>query len=654
MNLEEAVAELLEARSRINGLHNGNLGHGLLNGEVINTSRGVMGNIHVNPSAMGHASTSKVNLRGKDPTKRYDPRRNWGVEGMSHRDTKSRSLYGSTDEDYRQYLHPRTYRLTNVLDENGDPKAGIVETLTQIVREATKDDADLYQEEPMSDAEIEQYIGAIFENLKDWFVEAKRREAAGEQIEDRSTSEEDGKHGRYKWKDLKQEERASNIQAFRDRQAEFIHAIGTAGDDTTKIANAMMPAINFQKRLHNVATYLELKLQIKGLADDEFHGQNPLRIFFQDPDAIFVNPVGFWRGDPDVPMTDPIWGVGRRVDLSGKRIVLMMPHKGSWDMDAAMAAEQEWISRFGGGRAPQGLDVSRARKWISNKASTLIDPKTGKPVGYSYKDYWIDVRFTAPAAGKQKDVFDEIIEKYTPPGASRFGNHVKEDGKSEQSMVAQDSGEVSDMNVVTMTSENMVNAAMEVARECGLRCSESTEMRGRSRVYYDKESKELVLNANQTKDMETFGAIINAIADSILHKGPPGDLDDAENEMVTSAVLYNCGYDAIAKVYEARGTEAAQLHREGFGNDKKVYIETMKKVIVKTAKVVDYICGQIAGATNSAYIKKNNIDLQQQNDGEHEFIDPNEDDATDDSGIEDANVVDEPIDELKDEEMFDA
>lgn len=602
---------LLEARSRINGLHNGKLGHGLINGEVVDTNRGVMGNIHINPSSMAHASTTRINTRGGlsllDPTKR--PRRNdWGMEPMTSGKASPRKLYGATPEDAEKFRHARTYKLVNVLDENGEPRPGIIDGLTEILKEATKADASMYQEDEMSDAEIREYISVVFNQLKEWFLEAKAAKEKGLDVTEHSTVEDETTGPmRYGWKDLHKEDDANAIAAFQDRQTEFISNIVDAKDDPQKIAEAIRPAVDFQRKMHNV--YKELALQVKGLPDDEFKGGNPMRIFIQDPDAIFVASIGFWNESaPLEDIVEPKFGVGRLVDLSKKTIVLLMPHRKRWDKVAATDAYDEWKTKYNGGRDPEGTDIHRARTWVSNKAGTALNDK-GKPIGYSLKNYWLDVRFTAPADGKP-DAFDEIIEKYTPKGAERFGratDPTNPDGDiPNRTGLSGTNPDDTEMNVYTTASETMVKAAITVARNFGVNVKADPSLRGRVKALFDRDSSNLSINTNQQHDLEMFGTIIEKIADQILHGGKPKDmLDDAENLLATASVLYNAGYEDVAKVYFERAEEAlAYAKSKGAGD------QDLRQTTMRAYKATAAITSEMAQAIVSANAKDLKMDSE--------------------------------------------
>ena len=599
VTLEETVEDLLEARSRINGLQNGKLGHGLLNGEVVNTKKGIMGNIHINPSAMGHASSSKIGmhngldaLKTKGELRAEGDKRSWWAEPMVNTPTTGK-LYGSSVEDASRYMHPRTYKLVNVLNDDGTPKDGLREALTEILAEASKDDANLYNEPEMSPGEISSYIDKIFEQLGEWFLEAKQEQEAGKDVTEHSTGEDEKSPHRYAFKDLKKEEMEYDIDAFKARQAEFINGIVAAGDDKAKIAEAIQPAVKFQHRMNLAFKTLQEKmkeaktqlgLQIKGLEDDQFHGNNILRIFIQDPDAIFVASVGFWRNTGS-SITGQKYGVGRQVDLQ-KKIVLMMPHRKAWNKADADLAYAEWRNRFNNGNLPDGTDVSRARTWISNKAGTMIDPKTGKPVGYSYKNFWTDVRFTAPQEGNPPDAFDEIIAMFTPKGAARFRKNDMPESPAQPSNVSPEGGidkNQADFNVYTTDSEILVRAAIAAARKFGLDYSESDLLRGRAKAAYDREGKTLVVNKNQQRDMEMVGTIVGKTVDQIMHGGAAADAkDDMENEGAVSALFHCMGLHKIGDIYKSRAEKAARL------------VKMTQETLARTCDKVCEVAGQIA------------------------------------------------------------
>lgn len=605
--MEETVDMLMEARSRINGLHDGKLGHGLINGEVVDTSKGVMGNIHINPSSMGHASSSRINTRGGlsllDPTRK--PKRNdWGMEPMTSGKASPRKLYGASPEDADKYRHARTYKLVNVLDENGDPRMGIIDGLTEILKEATKDDAVLYNEEEMTDGEIREYISVVFNQLKEWFLEAKEAKEKGLDVTEHSTVEDETTGPmRYGWKDLKKEEDTAAIRAFQDRQSEFISSIVDAKDDPQKIAEAIRPAVDFQRKMHNV--YKELALQVRGLEDDEFRGGNPMRIFIQDPDAIFVASIGFWR-NAETKITAQKFGVGRQVDISKKTIVLMMPHRQAWNKGEAEAAFDEWKTRFNNGNEPEGTDIHRARTWVSNKAGTALGAN-GKPIGFSLKNYWVDVRFTAPRPGMPKDAFDEIIEKYSPKGAERFGqDSAPGNPDGDQPNLTAKSGinpDDTELDVYTTASETLVKAAVRVAKKFGVNVMEDSNLHGRVKALFDRESGNMAINSNQQNTLAMFASIIEKIADKMLHGGQAqSPIDDVENLVTVSSVLFNTRNDDIARVYLERAKEAAAYARKQGATP-----QDMKEVTMRTYKATAAITSELIAdvvATNSPDLKK--------------------------------------------------
>lgn len=587
-NLEELVNVFLESRSRINGLHNGKLGHGLINGEVVDTARGVMGNIHINPSSMGHAASSRINTRGGlpllDPTRRPG-KKNWGVESMTRGKASPRKLYGAGPDDAERYRHDRTYKLVNVLNDDGTPRPGIIDGLTEILKEATKDDAVLYNESEMTDDEIREYISVVFLQLKEWFLEAKAEKEKGLDVTEHNTAEDKNTGpSRYRWTDLKKEEDAEAINSFQNRQYEFISGIVDAKDDPGKIAEAIRPAVEFQSKMHNV--YKELALQVKGLEDDQFRGGNPMRIFIQDPDAIFVASVGFWRyGGDDITMER--FGVGRQVDISKKTIVLMMPRRKDWNQDDAAMAYGEWKTRFNHGMDPDGTDIHRARTWVSNKAGTDIGPN-GKPTGFDLKNYWVDVRFTAPKPGMPKDAFDEIIEKYTPKGAQRFGSNSVSESPSRE-LDAGENETVPEENAPVATGKTLMKSVLNVAKKFGVRMGRVKDnLYGRAKSF--------------------FVSIVERIVDKVLHGGrPKSNLDEVENLVTTSSILFNTRNDDTAKVYLAKAKDAARFARESGATELELRKMTMRAYKATAAITSELIADVVA--SNAPNLKDSDSDV---------------------------------------------
>lgn len=477
------------------------------------------------------------------------------------------------------------YRYDNVLEYTrgpdgkmkAKPKQKAYDTLLDMLTKLNVSDSEILGEDAYTPDEVKKYLDNIFEQLVEWFEDSAEKDEANPTSDFSHYAD----FNSDSMKNFKQEEHDARMSAFEDKRTEFLDKIANA-KDLNDVALTLQPVVEFQKRMDTVQNEVakaqrsgELPFVIEQSGD--YHGKNPARVFFADPDAIFVEAAGVWSRSSKCP-TPNYRGFDRRVDTKAvtdqKRwIAFIMPRHVDWSKKKQLEKQDEWRQKFNNGAAPTTmLDRSKERHYAS-QMDHVVDPVTKKKL-YDEHPYWCDVRFTTRKDGG-KDFFDELIEKYSPAGkqAAEGATEAPEEVAPE----APEGEGVSvehkrDIDLYTADTQNMVYAAIAVCNDYGIKTSQiGLSGKALAKLDADEEAGTYGIRVNQTQpyNIKMFATIVSRLADVALHgkmqrfssyklQTSDDTMKDIESNLVAGMVLYNCGYKDVANDFLHKATEDFQ------------------------------------------------------------------------------------------------
>lgn len=511
------------------------------------------------------------------------------------------------------------YKYDNVLEIKKDasgklvaePKKKAYDTLLEMLTKLNISDARLLDEDAYTPDELKTYLDNIFKLLIDWFDEAvdKDKQNPGGDFSHYADPSDES------MRNFKAEEEKSRMKVFEDKQNEFLGKINSA-KDLYDVALTLQPVVEFQKRLDSVKKEVNGAQQNGTIPfvieqDGDYQGRNPAMIFFQDPDAIFVEAAGVWEKDENA-RTPENRGFSRRVDRSAVDdaqawIVLTMPKHKDWKASDQVDAEDKWIASKGLSRSSMSmLDRSKAR----HEGTRHIH--TG---GYIKKPYWCDVRFTKRFDGGT-DFFDQLIKKYSKAGSQ--ASDVPVDGQQTPDsagpidVAAPDNGvsvqHQRDVDLYTADTQKMVEAAIEVCNDYGI-TARQIGIPGKvlAKLDADDESGTYGIRVNQSQpyNIKMFATIIARLADVVLHgqmknfsnwrvDTSDDTMKEVESHLVAGMVLYNCGYKDVANDFLHRATEDFQYITYGSPSD-----DNARNKLVDTCRRVSSVVNEITKAVEA-------------------------------------------------------